>query len=144
MVKYLLFVLFIFSASVLSVGRVNDLCLMNRVKKIEIINIPLYIATRSDITEEQLGVYYTYKFVMNDVKDNESEQLINLLQMKYIKQERNNSLRWRVYIVSDEGNKCDLYFDGFGFCGKVNDVNLCFEQNKMIDWIVKKIPLFEQ
>lgn len=40
--------------------------------------------------------------------------------MDYAEQEENvTNLRWRVNITSYQNKKCDIYFDGFGLCGKL-------------------------
>lgn len=143
-VKLSLFIFFIFSTSASCTKNVNDLCRIEHIDRVEITNIPLYIATQSDITEEELEESYTYKIIVRGASITDSNEMIKLLQMKYSMQEKNISLRWHVYILSEQGNVCDLYFDGFGYYGKINGVNVRFEQNRMIDWIERKMPLLTQ
>lgn len=45
MMKYLMVLLSLFSGSVLGMGRVNELCGIDSVKTIEIINLPSYVTT---------------------------------------------------------------------------------------------------
>ncbi|EMM4086358.1 hypothetical protein WAC87_004426 [Shigella flexneri] len=144
MVKYLMVLLFVFSGSSLGTERVSELCRIDSVKTIEIINLPSYIVTSIPINEERLEEIYRYKVVVNGLGDVYAGKIIDLLQMKYSIQEKNNNIRWRVDIVSNKNNKCELYFDVFGECGSVNGIDVCFEKNEMIDWIKKEIPLLSQ
>lgn len=142
--KYLMVLLFVFSGSSLGTERVSELCRIDSVKTIEIINLPSYIVTSIPINEERLEEIYRYKVVVNGLGDVYAGKIIDLLQMKYSIQEKNNNIRWRVDIVSNKNNKCELYFDVFGECGSVNGIDVCFEKNEMIDWIKKEIPLLSQ
>lgn len=142
--KYLMVLLFVFSGSSLGTERVSELCRIDSVKTIEIINLPSYIVTSIPINEERLEEIYRYKVVVNGLSDVYAGKIIDLLQMKYSIQEKNNNIRWRVDIVSNKNNKCELYFDVFGECGSVNGIDVCFEKNEMIDWIKKEIPLLSQ
>ena len=49
MMKYLMVLLSLFSGSVLGMGRVNELCGIDSVKTIEIINLPSYFTNVSCI-----------------------------------------------------------------------------------------------
>ena len=144
MMKYLMVLLSLFSGSVLGMGRVNELCGIDSVKTIEIINLPAYVTTLTPLSKEGLKRIYKHKVVVNGVSDFYAGEIIDLLQMKYFRKEENNDIRWGVDIVSNKNNKCEIYFDGFGECGSVNGINVCFEKNEMIGWIKKEIPLLSQ
>ncbi|NAQ72481.1 hypothetical protein FZN09_26475 [Escherichia coli] len=144
MMKYLMVLLSLFSGSVLGMGRVNELCRIDSVKTIEVINLPSYVTTSIPISKGRLEEIYRYKVVVNELSDLYAGKIIDLLQMKYFGKEKNNNIRWGVDIISNKNNKCEIYFDAFGECGSVNGINVCFKKNEMIDWIKKEIPLLSQ
>ncbi|EFN3941830.1 hypothetical protein MTQ35_25365 [Escherichia coli] len=144
MMKYLMVLLSLFSGSVLGMGRVNELCGIDSVKTIEIINLPSYVTTLVPLSKEGLNEIYRYKVVVNEISDLYAGKIIDLLQMKYFRKEKYNNIRWEVSIISKGNNKCEIYFDAFGECGSVNGINVCFEKNEMIGWIKKEIPLLSQ
>ncbi len=55
MMKYLMVLLSLFSGSVLGMGRVNELCGIDSVKTIEIINLPSYVTTLVPLSKEGLN-----------------------------------------------------------------------------------------
>ncbi|ASQ66711.1 TPA: hypothetical protein P7C60_004602 [Escherichia coli] len=144
MMKYLMVLLSLFSGSVLGMGRVNELCGIDSVKTIEIINLPSYVTTLVPLSKEGLNEIYRYKVVVNEISDLYAGKIIDLLQMKYFRKEKYNNIRWGVSIISKGNNKCEIYFDAFGECGSANGINVCFEKNEMIGWIKKEIPLLSQ
>lgn len=132
MMKYLMVLLSLFSGSVLGMGRVNELCGIDSVKTIEIINLPSYVTTLVPLSKEGLNEIYRYKVAVNEISDLYAGKIIDLLQMKYFRKEKYNNIRWGVSIISKGNNKCEIYFDAFGECGSVNGINVCFEKNEMI------------
>ncbi|HGE9187647.1 TPA: RHS element protein dsORF-h1, partial [Escherichia coli] len=55
MMKYLMVLLSLFSGSVLGMERVNELCGIDSVKTIEIINLPSYVTTLVPLSKEGLN-----------------------------------------------------------------------------------------
>lgn len=111
MMKYLMVLLSLFSGSVLGMGRVNELCGIDSVKTIEIINLPSYVTTLVPLSKEGLNEIYRYKVVVNEISDLYAGKIIDLLQMKYFRKEKYNNIRWGVSIISKGNNKCEIYFD---------------------------------
>lgn len=144
MIKYITYLLILCSGAALGEGRVNNLCQIERVKNIEIVNLPYNIETQVSVDEEMLSTNFKYRLIVNNVDKNQSAEIIDLLQMEYHEQERSSDLRWRFSVTSENNNKCDIYFDGFGLCGKVNGINVCFSHNEISAWIMKKYNVFEQ
>lgn len=142
--KALTVLLMIYAGSAVAEGKVNDLChIGNRVDKLEIINYPQGYTSPVSIDEERLNEIYKYKVEITELDDKESKKIVELLQMDYAEQEENvTNLRWRVNITSYQNKKCDIYFDGFGLCGKINGENVCFRHNEMIRWIESHISVF--
>ena len=64
MMKYLMVLLSLFSGSVLGMERVNELCGIDSVKTIEIINLPSYVTTLVPLSKEGLNEIYRYKVVV--------------------------------------------------------------------------------
>ena len=124
--------------------RVNELCGIDSVKTIEIINLPSYVTTLVPLSKEGLNEIYRYKVVVNEISDLYAGKIIDLLQMKYFRKEKYNNIRWGVSIISKGNNICEIYFDAFGECVCVNGINVCFEKNELIGWIKKEIPLLSQ
>lgn len=96
MMKYLMVLLSLFSGSVLGMGRVNELCGIDSVKTIEIINLPSYVTTLVPLSKEGLNEIYRYKVVVNEIRDLYAGKIIDLLQMKYFRKEKYNNIRWGV------------------------------------------------
>lgn len=94
MMKYLMVLLSLFSGSVLGMGRVNELCGIDSVKTIEIINLPSYVTTLVPLSKEGLNEIYRYKVVVNEISDLYAGKIIDLLQMKYFRKEKYNNIRW--------------------------------------------------
>lgn len=94
MMKYLMVLLPLFSGSVLGMGRVNELCRIDSVKTIEIINLPSYVTTSIPISKGRLEEIYRYKVVVNELSDLYAGKIIDLLQMKYFRKEKYNNIRW--------------------------------------------------
>ena len=69
MMKYLMVLLSLFSGSVLGMGRVNELCGIDSVKTIEIINLPSYVTTLVPLSKEGLNEIYRYKVVVNEISE---------------------------------------------------------------------------
>ncbi|MGL9707552.1 RHS element protein dsORF-h1, partial [Escherichia coli] len=99
MMKYLMVLLSLFSGSVLGMGRVNELCGIDSVKTIEIINLPSYVTTLVPLSMEGLNEIYRYKVVVNEISDLYAGKIIDLLQMKYFRKEKYNNIRWGVSII---------------------------------------------
>ncbi|EKT1261148.1 hypothetical protein QEA29_004110 [Salmonella enterica] len=146
MPRYLVCFVLVFSFSALGMGQVNELCHIGSVKKVEVINLPLYVTTQTTVDEETFKLIYVYKVVINGVGRKYSGEIIDLLKIKYNKQEseRGCDIRWNVNVTSKENDECDLFFDGFGMCGKVNGINIVFKENRIIEWAKKESPLFSQ
>lgn len=92
--KYLMVLLSLFSGSILGMGRVNELCGIDSVKTIEIINLPSYVTTLVPLSKEGLNEIYRYKVVVNEISDLYAGKIIDLLQMKYFRKEKYNNIRW--------------------------------------------------
>lgn len=100
-----MYLVFIFSVSALGAGRVSELCNINRVNKLEILNLPMFVTTQIAMNENDLKLIYKYKVVVNNMQKRNSDEIINLLQMKYTEQVKNNNIRWAVNIISDKGGE---------------------------------------
>ncbi|HBE6260962.1 hypothetical protein [Escherichia coli] len=142
--KALTVLLMIYAGSAAAEGKVNDLChIGDRVDKLEITNYPHDYESLVAVDEKRLNEIYKYKVEITYLDNKESKKIVELLQMDYAEQEENvTDVRWRVNITSYGNKKCDIYFDGFGLCGKINGENVCFRHNEMIRWIESHISVF--
>lgn len=125
---------------------IGTLCDIDTINKLEIIHYPKYISTNVAMSAEQLMLRYTYKFEVNDVQETPfRDEIIKMLNVDYFECKcGNNDVRWGIRIVSEKNKVCNLYFDAFGTCGKVNDMKVCFKNNSIMKWVKNRIPLFVQ
>lgn len=124
---------------------VDVICNTKNINKMEVIYYPTFILNNIATTKEQLKLRYIYKFEINNIQDTPyQEEIMRILRIDYSEKKKDSDIRWGVNISSEGGGRCSLYFDAFGKCGKINDVDVCFKNNKIIDWVKNNIPIFMQ
>lgn len=122
---------------------ISTLCDTGVVNKLEVIYYPEYISTNVSMSVEQLLARYIYKIEINNVQDSPlRNEIVKMLNIDYFEHENANDLRWGVRITSKDNKICDVYFDAFGNCGKINDTNVCFKNNSILAWVKSRVPLF--
>lgn len=112
--------------------------LSNRnIGKIEILQIPPDILTRTDITPEMLEKGFEYKLTIRDARGGVyREKLAELLKsLKVQPRSEMADIRWGIIFYSVDGNRAGaIYFDKWGTRGAVGDTPVSF-RGELFRWL---------
>ncbi|EEG4240564.1 hypothetical protein G0R13_002607 [Salmonella enterica] len=135
--------LFIGKCNGIQFNDIYKVCNIEHINNIEIIYYPVYINTYTAMSDKELQLRYIYKLEIINIRESpEYGEILKMLNIKYVNGNKKSDIRWGVRISSEDNKFCQLYFDGFGKYGKINDTNVSFEKNNIIEWVRKKAPLF--
>src|SRR5713101_1672647 len=94
------------------------------VARVEVLEIPPGIMTRTRITPEMLRQQYVYKLTIRDLRNSVYEEPLrkSAESLQATSRREMADLRWGLILFSSGGNQIEaLYFDGTGNYGSIGD-----------------------
>lgn len=106
--------------------------------KVEVLQIPPSVETRTRITPEMLEVQYSYKLTIRDLRGQfHQKELAEAVRETKVQPGPNMpDLRWGIVFYSLDGTRVlGLYFDRNGSKGAVGDVPVSFGGHRLFKWL---------
>ena len=122
------------------VNNISSKLVSNEIARIEILQYPLNILTRTRITPEMLEKQFYFKIIIRNVKNfqNKEEFIETIKSIKVKDKSEMPDIRWGVIFYDLDDNRiCTLYFNAKGNYGAVDSSPVSFS-GKFFEWIDKK------
>jgi hypothetical protein len=107
-----------------------------RVNAVEITYIPTYILYNVNVSPQKLLDEYRYRLMIRQFQDSQELPLLTaaLRQTKLNTSTRSADLRWGIIFHLIGGSAREIYLDGFGRLGQIDDKRATFDGG-LYDWL---------